>query len=134
MKAADGVTDIYGVMWKPFDFDSTKNYPVISYVYPGPQVEPYPIRFGPSRHQTLAQVGFVVVAFGNRGGTPLRNRYYHTYGYGDLRDYPLADNRYGLEQLIGRHDFIDGENVGIYGHSGGGFMSTSGTAFSSRFL
>ncbi|MCR9131665.1 MAG: DPP IV N-terminal domain-containing protein [bacterium] len=125
VKAADGVTDIYGVMWKPFDFDSTKNYPVISYVYPGPQVEPYPIRFGPSRHQTLAQVGFVVVAFGNRGGTPLRNRYYHTYGYGDLRDYPLADNRYGLEQLIGRYDFIDGENVGIYGHSGGGFMSTA---------
>ncbi len=125
VKAADGVTDIYGVMWKPFDFDSTKNYPVISYVYPGPQVEPYPISFGPSRHQTLAQVGFVVVAFGNRGGTPLRNRYYHTYGYGDLRDYPLADNRYGLEQLIGRHDFIDGENIGIYGHSGGGFMSTA---------
>lgn len=125
VKAADGVTDIYGVMWKPFDFDSTKNYPLISYVYPGPQVEPYPIRFGPSRHQTLAQVGFVVVAFGNRGGTPLRNRYYHTYGYGDLRDYPLADNRYGIEQLVGRHEFLDGENVGIYGHSGGGFMSTA---------
>lgn len=125
VKAADGVTDIFGVMWKPFDFDSTKQYPVISYVYPGPQVEPYPIRFGASRHQTLAQVGFVVVAFGNRGGSPLRDRYYHTYGYGDLRDYPLADNRYGIEQLIGRHDYIDGENVGIYGHSGGGFMSTA---------
>ncbi len=125
IKAADGVTDLYGVMWKPFDFDPSKQYPLISYVYPGPQVEPFPIRFGVSRHQTLAQVGFVVVAFGNRGGSPLRSRYYHTYGYGDLRDYPLADNRYGLEQLIGRHDFIDGDNIGIYGHSGGGFMSTA---------
>lgn len=125
VKAADGVTDLYGVMWKPFDFDSTKSYPIISYVYPGPQVEPFPLNFGRSRHQTLAQVGFIVVAFGNRGGSPLRSRYYHTYGYGDLRDYPLADNRYGLEQLIGRHDFIDGEKIGIYGHSGGGFMSTA---------
>lgn len=125
VKAADGVTDLYGVMWKPFDFDSTKKYPVVSYVYPGPQTEPFPIRFGDSRHQTLAQVGFVVVAFGNRGGSPLRSRYYHTYGYGDLRDYPLADNRYGLEQLIGRHAYINGEKVGIYGHSGGGFMSTA---------
>lgn len=125
VKAADGVTDLYGVMWKPFDFDSSKSYPVISYVYPGPQTEPFPVTFGASRHQALAQVGFVVVAFGNRGGSPVRNRYYHTYGYGDLRDYPLADNRYGLEQLIGRHSFLDGENIGIYGHSGGGFMSTA---------
>ncbi len=125
VKAADGVTDLHGVMWKPFDFDESKKYPVISYVYPGPQTEPFPIRFGDSRHQTLAQVGFVVVAFGNRGGSPLRSRYYHTYGYGDLRDYPLADNRYGLEQLIGRHSYINGEKVGIYGHSGGGFMSTA---------
>ncbi len=125
VKAADGVTDLYGVMWKPFDFDSSKSYPVISYVYPGPQTEPFPITFGDSRHQTLAQVGFVVVAFGNRGGSPLRSRYYHTYGYGDLRDYPLADNRYGIEQLAGRHSYIDVTKVGIYGHSGGGFMSTA---------
>jgi dipeptidyl aminopeptidase/acylaminoacyl peptidase len=125
VKAADGVTDLHGVLWKPFDFDSSKSYPIISYVYPGPQVEPFPLNFGSSRHQTLAQLGFIVVAFGNRGGSPLRSRYYHTFGYGDLRDYPLADNRYGLEQLIGRYSFIDGENIGIYGHSGGGFMSTA---------
>ena len=125
VKAADGATDLYGVMWKPFDFDPNKKYPIVSYVYPGPQTEPFPITFGASRHQALAQVGFIVVAFGNRGGSPLRSRYYHTYGYGDLRDYPLADNRYGLEQLIGRHTFVDGSKVGIYGHSGGGFMSTA---------
>jgi len=129
VKAADGVTDIYGVMWKPFDFDSTKNYPIISYVYPGPQVEPFPVNFrtqgSGARTSTLAQVGFVVVAMGQRGGSPIRNKYYHNFGYGDMRDYPLADNKYGIEQLAARHSFIDASKVGIYGHSGGGFMSTA---------
>lgn len=129
VKAADGATDLYGVMWKPFDFDSTKAYPVIAYVYPGPQTEPFPIRYSiagaTGRAFALAQVGFVVVAFGNRGGSPMRDRYYHTYGYGDLRDYPLADNRYGIEQLAARYPWIDATRVGIYGHSGGGFMSTA---------
>ncbi|MDR9417455.1 DPP IV N-terminal domain-containing protein [Gracilimonas sp.] len=129
IKAADGFTDLYGVMWKPFDFDSTKNYPIISYVYPGPQTEPFPTSFSVSgmtgRNQALSQLGFVVVAFGQRGGSPERSRYYHTYGYGDLRDYPLADNKYGIEQLAARHSFIDQDKVGIFGHSGGGFMSTA---------
>jgi len=129
VKAADGVTDLYGVMWKPHDFDSTKTYPIISYVYPGPQTEPFPSEFTVSgsraRTTSLAQVGFIVVAMGQRGGSPLRNKYYHNYGYGNMRDYPLADNKYGLEQLAARHPFIDANKVGIYGHSGGGFMSTA---------
>ncbi|MEX0722659.1 MAG: DPP IV N-terminal domain-containing protein [Gracilimonas sp.] len=129
VKAADGATDIYGVMWKPFDFDSTKSYPIISYVYPGPQTEPFPTSFSlqgyTGRNQALAQLGFVVVAFGNRGGSPMRSRYYHTYGYDNLRDYPLADNKYGIEQLASRHSFINVDKVGIFGHSGGGFMSTA---------
>jgi dipeptidyl aminopeptidase/acylaminoacyl peptidase len=128
VKAADDATDLYGVMWKPFDFDSTKKYPIIAYVYPGPQTEPFPTGFTlrrVGRTMTLAQVGFVVVAFGQRGGSPLRSKYYHNFGYGDLRDYPLADNKYGIEQLAARHAFIDLNRVGIHGHSGGGFMSTA---------
>ena len=129
VKAADDATDLYGVMWKPFDFDSTKSYPIISYVYPGPQTEPFPIGFtirgSRARPATLAQLGFVVVAMGQRGGSPLRSKYYHNYGYGDMRDYPLADNKYGIEQLASRHSFIDADRVGIFGHSGGGFMSTA---------
>ncbi len=62
---------------------------------------------------------------GQRGGSPIRNKYYHNFGYGDMRDYPLADNKYGIEQLAARHSFIDASRVGIYGHSGGGFMSTA---------
>jgi dipeptidyl aminopeptidase/acylaminoacyl peptidase len=129
VKAKDGKTDLYGVMWKPADFDPEKNYPVISYVYPGPQVEPYPRSFSiggsAARAHSLSQVGFVVVAMGNRGGSPLREKWYHNYGHGNLRDYALADNRYGIEQLAAKHSYIDLDKVGIYGHSGGGFMSTA---------
>jgi dipeptidyl aminopeptidase/acylaminoacyl peptidase len=129
VKAADGITDLYGVMWKPADFDPSKRYPIISYVYPGPQVEPFPRSFSiggtAARAHSLSQVGFVVVAMGNRGGSPLREKWYHNYGYGNLRDYPLADNRYGIEQLGALRPYIDLNRVGIYGHSGGGFMSTA---------
>ncbi len=129
VKAADGVTDLYGVMWKPADFDPEKRYPIISYVYPGPQVEPYPRNFSiggtAARAHSLSQVGFVVIAMGNRGGTPLRDKWYHNYGHGNLRDYALADNRYGIEQLGALRPYIDLDRVGIYGHSGGGFMSTA---------
>ncbi|TVQ68307.1 MAG: S9 family peptidase, partial [Balneolaceae bacterium] len=129
VKAKDGKTDLYGVMWKPADFDPEKRYPIISYVYPGPQVEPWPRSFSiggtAARAHSLAQVGFVVVAMGNRGASPLREKWYHNYGHGNLRDYPLADNRYGIEQLGARRSYIDLDRVGIYGHSGGGFMSTA---------
>lgn len=129
VKAKDGTTDLYGVMWKPADFDPEKTYPIISYVYPGPQVEPYPRSFSISgsaaRAHSLSQVGFVVISMGNRGGSPLREKWYHNYGHGNLRDYALADNRYGIEQLAARHSYIELDKVGIYGHSGGGFMSTA---------
>lgn len=127
VKARDGVTDLYGVMWKPVDFDSTKKYPIISYVYPGPQTEAVPFDFTVSGayNMALAQVGFVVVNFGHRGGSPMREKWYHTYGYGNLRDYALADDKYGIEQLADRYPYIDLAKVGIFGHSGGGFMSTA---------
>jgi dipeptidyl-peptidase 4 len=127
VKAKDGVTDLYGVMYKPFNFDSTRKYPVISYVYPGPQTESvqYSFTVTGGKNVALAQLGFIVVNFGHRGGSPMRNNYYHTFGYNDLRDYPLADDKYGIEQLADRYKFIDINRVGIYGHSGGGFMSTA---------
>lgn len=127
VKAADGVTDLYGVMYKPFDFDSTKVYPIIDYVYPGPQVEAvyYPFTRMSVRTDRLAQAGFIVISVGQRGGHPSRSKWYHNYGYGNMRDYPLADHKYAIEQLANRHSFIDIDRVGIHGHSGGGFMSTA---------
>ena len=128
-KANDGITDIYGVIYKPFDFDETKKYPLIEYVYPGPQTEAVEKSFSAdyrwSRKDMLAQIGFIVVTLGNRGGHPDRSKWYHNYGYGNLRDYGLADKKYVAEQLAARHDFIDINKVGIFGHSGGGFMSTA---------
>ncbi len=123
-KAADGVTDIYGNMWKPFDFDSTKKYPIIANVYPGPQTESVTGGFTAGGvPQQLAQLGFIVIQIGNRGGNPARSNAYHSYGYYNLRDYALADKKAGIEQLAARHSFIDLDRVGIYGHSGGGFLT-----------
>ncbi len=127
VKAADGITDLYGVMYKPFNFDSTKKYPIITYVYPGPQTEAVNKAFGRGmdRIDRLAQLGFVVITVGNRGGHPSRSKWYHNYGYGNLRDYGLADKKSAIEQLSYRYSFIDVNKVGIHGHSGGGFMSTA---------
>lgn len=127
VKAADGVTDLYGVMYKPYNFDSTKVYPIIDYVYPGPQVEAvyYPFTRMSVRTDRLAQAGFIVISVGQRGGHPSRSKWYHNYGYGNMRDYPLADHKAAVEQLAARYKYIDIDRVGIHGHSGGGFMSTA---------
>ncbi len=127
VKAADGVTDLWGVMYKPFNFDSTKVYPIIDYVYPGPQVEATNYIFTRMglRTDRLAQAGFIVITVGNRGGHPDRSKWYHNYGYGNLRDYGLADQKAAIEQLANKYKFIDINKVGIHGHSGGGFMSTA---------
>ena len=108
VKAADGVTDLYGV-------------------YPGPFFEYVPTRFtiNDVYNTRLAQLGFIVITVGHRGGTPMRGKAYHTYGYNNMRDYPLADDKYAIEQLAARYPFIDATKVGIYGHSGGGFMSAA---------
>ena len=126
VKAADGITDLWGELHKPFDFDSTKVYAIADYVYPGPQVEANDIswRFN-LRTDRLAQLGMIVVTVGNRGGHPNRSKWYHNYGYGNLRDYGLEDQKYAIQQLGARHKWIDLDRVGIHGHSGGGFMSTA---------
>jgi dipeptidyl aminopeptidase/acylaminoacyl peptidase len=126
VKAADGVTDLYGNMWKPFDFDPKKKYPVIANVYPGPQTEGVTHTFSAySANMQLAQLGFIVVQVGHRGGTPTRSKAYASYGYFNLRDYGLADKKTAIEQLAARHPWIDLKKVGIFGHSGGGFMSAA---------
>jgi len=127
VKAGDGITDLYGVMYKPFDFDSTKLYPLLEYVYPGPQTEAVSKSFSARMNRTdrMAQLGFIVITVGNRGGHPSRSKWYHNFGYGNLRDYGLKDKKVTAEQLAYRYPFIDINKVGIFGHSGGGFMSTA---------
>ncbi|HTS11591.1 MAG TPA: DPP IV N-terminal domain-containing protein [Candidatus Limnocylindrales bacterium] len=126
VKADDGITDLYGVMYKPFDFNANRKYPLIEYVYPGPQTESVNKTFTPkSPNIPLAQLGFIVIEVGNRGGSPQRDKWYDSYGYGNLRDYGLADKKDAAEELAAMHPYIDLTRVGIWGHSGGGFMSTA---------
>ena len=84
------------------------------------------VSFQPSSvNQQMAQLGMIVIQIGNRGGSPLRSQAYHRFGYYNLRDYALADKKTGIEQLAARHSFIDIDRVGIYGHSGGGFLTAA---------
>lgn len=127
VKAADGITDLYGTLYTPYNIDSTRLYPVIEYVYPGPQQEGvmHTFHLPAVTLDRLAQLGFVVVTVGNRGGDPHRSKWYHTYGSGNLRDYGIADKKAAAIQLADRYPFMDINRVGITGHSGGGFMSTA---------
>lgn len=127
VKAADRMTNLYGVMWKPSNFNPDKKYPIISVVYPGPYSSHVPSTFALSDRYCLqmAQLGFIVIAVSHRGDSPMRGKTYHRFGYGNMRDYPLADDKYAIEQLARKHSYIDIDKVGIYGHSGGGFMAAA---------
>ncbi len=125
MKGRDGTTDIYGMMYTPRDLDSTAKYPIIDYIYPGPQSGSVgPRSFAPSRrdHQALAELGFVVVAIDGMG-TPGRSKAFHDSYYGQMGDNTLPDQVTGIRQLAERYPWIDLERVGIWGHSGGGFAA-----------
>ncbi len=125
-KSADGVTDQWGVMYRPHDFDPRRKYPIVTRVYPGRQGEFVPRAFHPvSAESLLAQLGFIVVQFGNRGGTYERGLAYREHEREEFRDYGLADKKVVIEQLAERHPWIDLDRVGIYGGSSGGFMTTS---------
>ncbi len=127
VKAADKTTDLYGLMYLPSNLDKTKKYPVICNVYPGPQDDQIPRSFmlDDNGNQSLAELGFIVVNVASRGSSPLRGRDFYCFGYGNLRDYPLADNKYVIEKLAEAHPYMDLNRVGIYGHSGGAFQTVA---------
>lgn len=125
VKARDGKTDLYGLMFRPTAFDSTKKYPIINHHYPGPQTGSIGSRtFSAARGDTraLAELGFVVVQIDGMG-TPMRSKSFHAAYYGDMGDNGLPDQIAGMKQLAALHSWIDLERAGIYGHSGGGFSS-----------
>jgi len=125
VKARDGVTDLYGLMYAPTDFDPAKKYPIINSIYPGPQSGSVGRRsFSASRGDTraLAELGFIVVQL-DAMVTPMRSKTFHEAYYGNMGDNGLPDHITGMEQLAERHPWIDIDRVGIYGHSGGGFAS-----------
>jgi dipeptidyl aminopeptidase/acylaminoacyl peptidase len=127
-KARDGVTDLHGLMYTPTDLDPTKKYPVVNYLYPGPQSGSVGSRnFNTARrdHQALAELGFIVVEV-DAMGTPGRSKSFHEAYYGNMGDNGLPDQITTIRQLAERNPWMDIDRVGIWGHSGGGFASTSG--------
>ncbi len=134
VKARDGVTELYGMMYKPTSFNPNKKYPIIDHIYPGPQIITVPKDFFPTNApgltyatfgqvQALAELGFIVVSIDHLGG-PMRSKTFHDNYYGFFGDNGIPDHITAIKQLAARYSFIDIDHVGIYGHSGGGFAST----------
>ena len=122
VKARDGKTDLYGLMFKPTSFDAARRYPIVDLVYPGPQTGSCGSRSFAAAHrdmQALAELGFVVVCIDGMG-TPWRSKSFHDAHYGDMRDNTVPDQVAGIKELAARYRWIDVDRVGIYGHSGGG--------------
>ena len=124
--AHDGKTKLYGLMFRPTNFDSTKKYPIINNPYPGPQSGSVGSRsFSPARgdRQALAELGFVVITVDGMG-TPDRSKSFHDAYYGAMgRDNTLPDQVGTMKELASRYSWIDIDRAGIYGHSGGGFAT-----------
>src|SRR5262245_51952845 len=127
VKARDGATDLYGLLYKPTDLDPSKKYPIINHIYPGPQTGSVGGRtFSPARGdaQALAELGFVVVEIDGTG-TPWRSKKFHEAYYGNMGDNTLADQVTGMQQLAAKYPWIDIDRAGIYGHSGGGYATAA---------
>ena len=127
VKARDGVSDIYGVMYTPTNLDPNKKYPVINYIYPGPQggsVGTWSFASAFGDNQALAELGFIVVQIEGTCNT-LRSKKFHDACYGNMADNTLEDQITGMRQLAQRFPFIDLDRVGIWGHSGGGFATAA---------
>jgi dipeptidyl aminopeptidase/acylaminoacyl peptidase len=126
VKDRNGENDIYGLMYKPTNFDASQSYPVVNYLYPGPQVGSIRGRhFRSARgdNQAIAELGFIVIEI-DALGTPGRSKTFHEFYYGNMGDSGIPDQVSAIEQLAKRHNWIDATRVGIWGHSGGGFAST----------
>jgi len=127
VKAADGQTDLYGLMFTPTTLDAGKKYPVIDYIYPGPQgggVGSWAFATARNDHQALAELGFVVVVI-EGSCNPLRSKSYHDACYGNMAENTLSDQISGIKQLAQKYPYMDVNRVGIWGHSGGGYATAA---------
>jgi dipeptidyl aminopeptidase/acylaminoacyl peptidase len=127
VKAHDGKTDIYGLLFTPTNLDPTKKYPVIDYIYPGPQggsVGSWSFSASRGDNQALAELGFIVIAVEGTSN-PLRSKSYHDMSYGNMAENTLPDQIAAIRQLSQKYAYIDTNKVGIWGHSGGGFATAA---------
>jgi dipeptidyl-peptidase-4 len=127
VKSRDEKWDLYGLLFTPTHLDPTKKYPVVNYIYPGPQgggVGSRNFLSARSDHQALAELGFAVVII---DGTcnPDRSKSFHDACYGNIADNTLEDQISGIKQLATKYPFMDLDKVGIWGHSGGGYATAA---------
>jgi len=118
-KASDGTTDLYGLIWRPSTFDSTKKYPIVEFVYTGPQSFFVPKTFNTFWLQSMSELGFVVVMIDGRG-TAGRSRAFHQFSYRNLGG-AFEDHVAMIKQMASRYPYMDTERVGIFGTSAGGY-------------
>ena len=127
VKDRGGVGDLYGLLYRPTNFDASKKYPIVNRIYPGPQTGSVGSRqFSAARadSQALAELGFIVVEIDGMG-TPWRSKRFHAAYYGNMGDNTLPDQVAGMKELAARYPWIDIDRAGIYGHSGGGFATAA---------
>ncbi len=127
VKSRDNKWDLYGLMFTPSNLDPSKKYPIVNYIYPGPQGGGVGSRgFAASRsdHQALAELGFVVVVI-DGSCNPDRSKSFHDACYGNMADNTLEDQISGIKQLAAKYPYMDTTRVGIWGHSGGGFATAA---------
>lgn len=127
VKAHDGQTDIYGLMYTPTSLDPSKKYPIINNIYPGPQggsVGSWSFSSARGDCQALAELGFVVIQLEGTSN-PLRSKSYHDMNYGHMSENTLPDQVSGMQQLAQKYPYIDINRAGIWGHSGGGFATAA---------
>jgi dipeptidyl aminopeptidase/acylaminoacyl peptidase len=125
VKARDGSTDLYGLMYKPTMFDPARKYPIIDHIYPGPtpgSIENWGFTSARGDSQALSELGFIVIEL-NGMGTPLRSKRFHDAYYGNMGDNTLPDQVAAIQELARRYSWIDIDRVGIWGHSGGGYAA-----------
>ncbi|HEX4487136.1 MAG TPA: DPP IV N-terminal domain-containing protein [Terriglobales bacterium] len=121
-KALDGTTDIYGLIWRPSNFDASKKYPVVEQVYTGPQGFFVPKTLASTlRLQAVAELGFIVVMVDGRG-TVGRSRAFHQFSYRNLGG-SFDDHVALIQQMGAKYPYMDLSRVGIYGTSAGGYGS-----------
>ncbi|HTD98941.1 MAG TPA: DPP IV N-terminal domain-containing protein [Mucilaginibacter sp.] len=126
-KANDGKTDIYGLMFTPTNLDPNKKYPIIDYIYPGPQggsVGSWSFAASRGDNQALAELGFVVIVLEGTSN-PHRSKSFHDMSYGNMAENTLPDQITAIKQLAQKYAYIDINKVGIWGHSGGGFATAA---------
>ncbi|MEO0582045.1 MAG: DPP IV N-terminal domain-containing protein [Bacteroidota bacterium] len=127
VKSADEQYDLYGLMFTPSNLDPNQKYPIVNYIYPGPQggsVGSWSFSPGRGDHQALAELGFVVVLI-EGSCNPGRSKAFHDACYGEMSVNTLPDQISGIQQLAKKNPYMDLEKVGIWGHSGGGFATAA---------